>query len=89
MRKITIQKVLDDDDVKLYMKGASILGIMYLTNKLYIFVVTFLEYIFHSHYKMRSRYYKSLKNSTRKQIFQCFIASLEILCTIFHREASK
>lgn len=41
-RKIAIQKVLDDADVKLHMKSTSILGIMYLTNKLYIFIATFL-----------------------------------------------
>lgn len=32
---------------------------------------------------------KSMKNSTGKQILQCFIVISEMLCIIFHREASK
>lgn len=32
---------------------------------------------------------KSMKNSTKKQIFQCFITILEMLCSLFHREANK
>lgn len=32
---------------------------------------------------------KSIKNGTGKQIFQCFIATSEILCTILHRDVAN